>query len=132
MRANLKPISHGCHLFEVAFVWELTKETIHLPPGCLQGSSKPETRNKAEPEDAGEILFKRLPAVRGTAGKGSFNGSKGSTGNFNGSKGDVNGSKGATPKKGYSAPKTPGSPAVIIPHANVIEHLTKSIRMPGK
>ena len=37
--ANLKSISHRCHLFEVAFVWELTKETIHLPLGCLQGGS---------------------------------------------------------------------------------------------
>jgi len=35
--ANLKSISHRCHLFEVAFVWELTKETIDLPLGCLQG-----------------------------------------------------------------------------------------------
>ena len=35
--ANLKSISHRCHLFEVAFLWELTKETIHLPLGCLQG-----------------------------------------------------------------------------------------------
>ena len=35
--ANLKSISRGCHLFEVAFVWELTKETIHLPLGSLQG-----------------------------------------------------------------------------------------------
>ena len=35
--ANLKSISHRCYLFEVAFVWELTKETIHLPLGCLQG-----------------------------------------------------------------------------------------------
>ena len=39
LRANLKSISHRCHLFEVAFVWELTKETIHLPLGCLQGGS---------------------------------------------------------------------------------------------
>ena len=31
LRAKLKSISHRCHLFEVAFVWELTKETIHLP-----------------------------------------------------------------------------------------------------
>jgi len=31
--ANLKSISHKCHLFEVAFVWELTKETIVLPLG---------------------------------------------------------------------------------------------------
>ena len=37
LRANLKSISHRCHLFVVAFVWELTKETIHLPLGCLEG-----------------------------------------------------------------------------------------------
>ena len=35
--ANLESISHRCYLFEVAFVWELTKETIVLPLGCLQG-----------------------------------------------------------------------------------------------
>ena len=35
-RANLKSISHRCHLFKVAFVWKLTQETIHLPLGCLQ------------------------------------------------------------------------------------------------
>ena len=35
--ANLKSISYRCHLFEVAFVWELTQETIVLPLGCLQG-----------------------------------------------------------------------------------------------
>jgi len=34
---NLKSISHRCHLFKVAFVWELTKETIHLSLGSLQG-----------------------------------------------------------------------------------------------
>ena len=39
MRANLKSIAHRCHLFEVAFVWELTEETIQLPLGCLQGGS---------------------------------------------------------------------------------------------
>ena len=39
LRANLKSISHRCYLFEVAFVWELTKETIDLPLGCLQGGS---------------------------------------------------------------------------------------------
>jgi len=36
-RANLKSTSHKYHLFEVAFVWELTKENIDLPLGCLQG-----------------------------------------------------------------------------------------------
>ena len=37
--ANFKSISHRCHLREVAIEWELTKETIHLPLGCLQGGS---------------------------------------------------------------------------------------------
>ena len=37
LRANIWSISHRCHSLEVAFVWELTKETIHLPLGCLQG-----------------------------------------------------------------------------------------------
>jgi len=35
--ANLNSISHRCHLIMVAFVLELTKETIDLPLGCLQG-----------------------------------------------------------------------------------------------
>ena len=34
--ANLKSISHRCNPEEVAFVWKLTKETIHWPLGCLQ------------------------------------------------------------------------------------------------
>jgi hypothetical protein len=49
LRANLKPISHRCHLFEVAFAWELTKETFHLPLGCLQGGLD-------APEDSGSPL----------------------------------------------------------------------------
>ena len=32
-------------LFEVAFVWELTKETIVLPLGCLQGGCAPTPRS---------------------------------------------------------------------------------------
>ena len=35
--ANLKSISHRCRPIMVAFVWELTKETIVVPLGCLQG-----------------------------------------------------------------------------------------------
>ena len=35
--ANLKSTSHRCHPILVAFVWELTEETIDLPLGCLQG-----------------------------------------------------------------------------------------------
>ena len=34
---NLKSFSHRCHPILVAFVWELTEETIDLPLGCLQG-----------------------------------------------------------------------------------------------
>ena len=37
--ANLKSISHRWHPILVASVWELTKETIHLPLGCLQGGA---------------------------------------------------------------------------------------------
>ena len=37
--ANHKSISHRCHPILVAFVWVLTKETIHLSLGCLQGGS---------------------------------------------------------------------------------------------
>jgi len=37
LRANFKSISHRCHPILVAFVWDLTKETIDLPLGCLQG-----------------------------------------------------------------------------------------------
>ena len=39
LRADLKSISHECRLFEVAFVLELTQETIDLPLGCLKGGS---------------------------------------------------------------------------------------------
>ena len=39
--ANIKSISHRCYLREVAFEWELTKETIYLPLGCLQGGPVP-------------------------------------------------------------------------------------------
>ena len=35
--ANLKSISYRCYLREVASEWELTRETIYLPLGCLQG-----------------------------------------------------------------------------------------------
>ena len=38
--ANFESISHRCHPILVAFVWELTKETINLPLGCLQGRDK--------------------------------------------------------------------------------------------
>ena len=37
-----KSISHRCYLWEVAFEWEFTKETIYLPLGCLRGGGRPE------------------------------------------------------------------------------------------
>ena len=36
LRANLKSITHRCHLFKVAFAWLLTKETVHFPLARLQ------------------------------------------------------------------------------------------------
>ena len=35
-RENVESMSQRYYLFEVAFVWELTKETTHLPLGYLQ------------------------------------------------------------------------------------------------
>ena len=34
--ANIKSITHRCYLREAAFEWELTKETMYLPVGCLR------------------------------------------------------------------------------------------------
>ena len=48
LRESFKPISHKCHLFEVAFVWQLIIKNTHLPLGCLQGGFGPhlaETRS---------------------------------------------------------------------------------------
>ena len=35
--ANLESSSHRCHPILEEFVWDLTKESINLPLGCLQG-----------------------------------------------------------------------------------------------
>jgi len=64
LRANLKSISHRCHLFEVAFVWELTKETIHLPLGCLKGG-------EAELGNRAGLWAVERTAIRRTSRKGS-------------------------------------------------------------
>ena len=39
--ANFKSISHRRYLREVASEWELTRETMFLPLGCLQGGFRP-------------------------------------------------------------------------------------------
>jgi hypothetical protein len=46
LRGNLKSTSLRCLLFEVAFVWELTKETIYLTLGRLQGGARPRPPQK--------------------------------------------------------------------------------------
>ena len=58
--ANLKSISHRCYLQEEAFEWRLTKETIDLPLGCLQGgiwshsdTSDPKEREREREREGG-------------------------------------------------------------------------------
>jgi len=67
--ANLKSISHRYYLFEVAFVWELTKETIELPLGCLQGGRVRDT----VPAAPGSPMFwspcDRPPSLKGSAAR---------------------------------------------------------------
>ena len=68
-RANLKSISHRCHLFEVAFVWEMTEETIDLPLGCLQGglaAGNPDLHRpprRAESERTADVDYSPRPLV---------------------------------------------------------------------
>ena len=56
--ANLKSICHRCHPILVAFVWELTKETIDLPLGCLQGGAT----SKAVPVSTLSVSPNSIPA----------------------------------------------------------------------
>ena len=48
--ASLESISDRCHLREVAFEWELTKESIYLPLGCLQGGEEGCDRARRAPD----------------------------------------------------------------------------------
>ena len=49
LRANLKSISNRCHLFKVTFLWELIKEIMHLPLGCLPVRGAPGPVRLAQP-----------------------------------------------------------------------------------
>ena len=60
--ANRKSISHRCYLFEAAFEWELTKETIYLPLGCFKGGVA--NPGKAPISASGGKEFNRHAAVR--------------------------------------------------------------------
>ena len=70
LRANCQSISHRCDIFEVAFVWELTKETILLPLGCLQGGlpytrSTPSTSTSLR-ASAAPHLYRGTSLIRNT------------------------------------------------------------------
>ena len=55
MRENLKSISHRYHLFEVTIVQELTKQTINLPRGCLQGGLRSTSTLNPTPQALGPL-----------------------------------------------------------------------------
>jgi len=57
--ANPKSTSHRCYILEVACVWELTKETIDQPLGCLQGG--------CEESQIGPAASSLTPSVNGAA-----------------------------------------------------------------
>ena len=56
--ANLKSISHRCHTILVAFVWELTKETIDLPPRWPTRPPRPSLQGQTRPSSS---RFERNP-----------------------------------------------------------------------
>ena len=62
--ANRKSIFHRCHPILVAIIWELTKETIDLPLGCLQGGGDLERELAGLLEDGVEGLRAERPAPR--------------------------------------------------------------------
>ena len=66
---NLKSISHRCHPILVAFVWESTKETIHLPLGCLQGGSRVETTPMELPSACPAVGGEEAAALEATQGQ---------------------------------------------------------------
>ena len=75
MRANIKSISHRCHPILVAFVWELTEETIDLPLGCLQGGIPDRAAAHAAPENPSclvSLLGPVDPSFRALSGRLKF------------------------------------------------------------
>ena len=68
--ANLEPTSHRCHLFEVAFVWGLTKQIMLWPLGCFQGGSElgfPVTIGGSYNDDFPKQLSVTPPGYKGTS-----------------------------------------------------------------
>ena len=55
----MKSISHRCYIWEVAPEWELAKEAIYLPLGCLQGGADLDSETTWLPTELVEsrILF---------------------------------------------------------------------------
>ena len=58
----VESISHTCYLQEVAFEWKLTKETIYLPRGCLQGGS---SASSSAPSSASSLASGSAWGVQG-------------------------------------------------------------------
>ena len=73
--ANLKSTSHRCYLFEVAFVWEVTKETIDLHLGCLQGGQRAAADggalNTSPPRSRFTFLRSNCSEIENVAGEAS-------------------------------------------------------------
>ena len=54
---NPGKISHRCHPILVAFVWELTKETIDLCLGCFQGGCVRKTEILVEQQPSQSVIM---------------------------------------------------------------------------
>ena len=63
LRANLKSISRRCHPILLAFVWELTAETIDLPLSCLLRDVRVRARGRRGALQ-GYLAHKKLPSPR--------------------------------------------------------------------
>ena len=62
--ANLKSISPRCFLREVAFEWELTKETIYLSLGCMCPHSQGWCPPPSTASSSGNASLRKLLSLR--------------------------------------------------------------------
>ena len=63
--ATLKSISNRCYLREVAFEWQLTKGTIYLPLGCLQGGTENQNQESfQDPYTSTPLLIPKLSTLK--------------------------------------------------------------------
>ena len=80
LRANRKSISHRCHPILVVFLWEMTKETIDLPLGCLSdgmlcvADHRPDGSLDAAPVRSLPNLLKNAECLEDAAKRGRWGG----------------------------------------------------------